>query len=188
MALGAAGIVLVVFVLPAEYGIDPTGVGRRIGLLDLAGPAKPAEAQAASGVAALSARSAEIFGAQSGQSFDAEAVVPSERAIRSDSLTVVIAPGQGTEVKARMRAGDGMVFQWRASGGLTFDMHGERPEVKDAFTSYAVGAGQREGAGRFVAPFDGHHGWYWRNDGQDPVTVAVQVTGSHAALQQPARP
>ena len=43
-------MVLVIAVLPAEYGIDPTGIGRRLGLMDLfaagggeevaAGPAK----------------------------------------------------------------------------------------------------------------------------------------------------
>jgi hypothetical protein len=36
-ALAAAGVVLVCFVLPAEYGIDPTGIGRATGIVRLAG-------------------------------------------------------------------------------------------------------------------------------------------------------
>ena len=38
IALVVAAIVLVVAVLPAEYGIDPTGIGRALGLLELNAP------------------------------------------------------------------------------------------------------------------------------------------------------
>jgi hypothetical protein len=41
-ALLLAGAVLVLFVLPAEHGIDPTGAGAALGLTALAGPAGPA--------------------------------------------------------------------------------------------------------------------------------------------------
>ena len=34
-AAGAAGAILVLFWLPAEYGIDPTGVGRLTGLTEM---------------------------------------------------------------------------------------------------------------------------------------------------------
>ena len=34
-ALLAAGLILVMFVLPAEYGVDPLGTGARFGLLEL---------------------------------------------------------------------------------------------------------------------------------------------------------
>ncbi len=35
LALAAAGTLLVCVVLPAEYGIDPTGVGRVLGLTQM---------------------------------------------------------------------------------------------------------------------------------------------------------
>ena len=35
MALAVAAVVLLVAVLPAEYGIDPTGIGRALGLTEL---------------------------------------------------------------------------------------------------------------------------------------------------------
>ena len=38
LALAAAGLLLVAFVLPAEYGMDPLGTGRATGLLALAQP------------------------------------------------------------------------------------------------------------------------------------------------------
>ena len=37
LAAGAAALILVLFVLPAEYGIDVTGVGNALGLNQLAG-------------------------------------------------------------------------------------------------------------------------------------------------------
>ena len=78
-----------------------------------------------------------------------------------------------------------MVFQWKASGDVAVDMHGERPGVKGAWTSYAIEGAQQEAAGTFTAPFDGSHGWYWENRGKEPVTVQVDVTGFQEALYRP---
>lgn len=191
LALVCASAILLTAVLPAEYGIDPTGLGRRLGLLALTGASKagatPVDA-AADGTAALATRSAEVFGAQAGQSFDARAASASPAAPRTDTLKVTLPPGGGAEVKALLQAGQGFVFHWRASAAVAFDMHGERPGTKDAYTSYAIAGAQQEGAGQFTAPFDGQHGWYWRNGGAEPVTVEVSVTGFQTKLFQPGHP
>jgi hypothetical protein len=104
---------------------------------------------------------------------------------RTDTLSVTLDPGKGAEVKAQMQEGQGIVFHWTASADVSVDMHGERPDVKDEYTSYWIEGAQREGAGRFVAPFTGVHGWYWRNRGKGPVTVQVTVTGFHEKLTRP---
>jgi hypothetical protein len=46
-AIGLAGVVLVIAILPAEYGVDPTGVGERIGLTAMSNsdPAEAADAE-----------------------------------------------------------------------------------------------------------------------------------------------
>ncbi|HEX5683190.1 MAG TPA: hypothetical protein VFY73_04060 [Ideonella sp.] len=202
VALVVASVLLVTAVLPAEYGIDPTGVGKRLGLLALAGDVQAAEVakadggpQPASGVpsadaetAALAAQAAAVFGAQPGQSFDARAVVRHASAARTETLSLTLEPGKGAELKALVDAGDGFVFHWTASGNVAVDMHGERPAVKDEYTSYWIEGAQREGAGRFVAPFAGQHGWYWLNRGQEPVTVQLSVTGFQDKLFRPGQP
>ncbi|MFY7871186.1 MAG: transmembrane anchor protein, partial [Limnohabitans sp.] len=79
-ALAAAAAVLVTVVLPAEYGIDPTGIGARLGLLALARPAEAATApQVAKSVAqaasspsdteaeAMAVQAVAVFGKQPGQ-------------------------------------------------------------------------------------------------------------------------
>ena len=135
--------------------------------------------------AALATKAEAVFGKQAGQSFDAQAVVRSKASIKTETLSVELAPGKGAEVKAMVDADDGFVFHWTASGDVAVDMHGERPEVKDAYTSYAIDRAGRTGSGRLVAPFAGQHGWYWLNRGQEPVTVKVSVTGFQQKLVRP---
>ena len=85
-----------------------------------------------------------------------------------------------------MRKGEQFVFTWVAEGGkVNFDMHGERPNAGDEFTSYWKAKQKTSAHGSFVAPFDGTHGWFWRNRGDKPVTVKVKVSGFYEKLYQP---
>jgi hypothetical protein len=192
IAVLVAAVLLVAIVLPAEYGIDPTGIGGRLGLTALAAAEEPATASAAAEPA--DARNAEqaqkavaVFGASDKQSFAAEAlsVASTTTSPKHESLSVTLSPGKGAEVKTLLKSGDGIVFRWSADAAVAVDMHGERTGVKGAWTSYSVEAAQREGAGTFVAPFDGSHGWYWENRSASPVTVQIDVVGFQSALYQP---
>lgn len=206
LSIAVAGALLVTTVLPAEYGIDPTGVGAALGLDALAVSAEahaaasaPAPAAAAAAATPASAdvqarnameasKAAAAFGASDQQQFAAEAVAwPSQidTVPKHETLSVTLAPGKGAEVKALMKSGDGLVFHWSADGDVAVDMHGERIGVKGAWTSYAVEPAQRAAAGTFTAPFDGSHGWYWQNRGGTPVTVHIEVTGFQEALYLP---
>jgi len=167
-----AAIVLVLAVLPAEYGIDPTGVGRALGLTKMAGQ----DEGGASGGQVLSAQESAAL---------ADTVSKTDVAMRTDSLSVTLQPGEGVEVKVRMRAGERMVFEWVSEGGpVNFDMHGEKPDAGDEFTSYWAEMQKESAAGVFVAPMDGTHGWFWRNRGEGPVTVTVRASGFFEELYQ----
>jgi hypothetical protein len=168
VALAAAAAILVGAVLPAEYGIDPIGIGGALGLtrMTAARPA-PDVAPAAAAGAATVARTAH--------------------ALRSDDMRITLQPGEGAEVKAEIRKGEQFVFSWTSEGGpVKSDMHGEPLHAKpNEFTTYWKVAQQSEGRGSFVAPFDGIHGWFWRNKGSAPVTIRVQVSGFHDRLFRP---
>ena len=98
--------------------------------------------------------------------------------LSSDSTTVTLGPNEGLEVKATMAEGDRMVFNWTTEGGpVNFDMHGERFNDGDNFTSYWQGRDQPSASGAFEAPFDGTHGWYWENRGEGAVTVVLNTSG-----------
>ena len=179
IAAVAAAAILVAIVLPAEYGIDWTGIGGITGLTamgrDKVAAAKALEREAAAPAVAATAPKA-----------GAEAVTTSStRALRSDTLEVPIAPGVGLEYKAVLAEGESMVFEWDAAGAeLRFDFHGEPTAGPEGmFLSFKKGAATKD-AGSLRAPFAGTHGWYWKNAGSVPVVVKLRVSGFYSELKK----
>jgi len=167
-------LVLITAILPAEYGIDPTGLGEKMGLTMLS-----------------QAEAAESASAEAGSSYDnllalsAGPVWRTQSTLSSDTTTVTLKPDEGLEVKANMNAGDRMVFNWASEGGpVNFDMHGERFNDGDNFTSYWQGRNEPAANGAFEAPFDGTHGWYWRNRGDETVTIVLQTSGFYDGISK----
>ena len=184
LALLAAGVILITTVLPAEHGIDPTGIGKALGLTRLS-----ASGETASPLVAVASKvtppspAAEVA---PGGNTPAATVTKSEVPYRSEEMMLTLQPDEGSEIKAVMRKGEQFVFSWTAQGGdVNFDMHGEQPNAGDQFTSYWKDKQQTSAQGIFVAPFDGTHGWYWRNRGDKPVTVKVKVSGFYEKLYRP---
>lgn len=169
-----AGLVLTLFVLPAERNIDPTGIGSLIGLKGMATAASD-NAPAASGAAGAAAQNVAI---------PTRASIVQTAPLRSDDMTVTLAPHSGVEVKAHMRKGDHFIFHWESKGGpVKVDMHGERLNAAEGeFTTYWKEKALTGAQGSLTAPFDGIHGWYWRNKGETPVTVTVHTSGFYKDL------
>jgi hypothetical protein len=161
----AATTLLVSVVLPAEYGVDPIGIGKVLGLSRLRspGPSKPAEPVNAESPAVLTQRSAPF---------------------RNDEISIVLKPGEGAEIKATMNKSDRFMYSWTAEGGpVDFDMHGEEFNAPAGdYTSFSKKKQQTNDNGAFIAPFDGIHGWYWANKGTSPVTVIVKTSGFYEKL------
>lgn len=169
----AAAAILTLFVLPAEYGIDPTGVGTSLGL---------------NGMVASAAEAAPVAKAA-----PANVAIPTKASIfrpaawRQDEMTIALEPHSGQEVKAHMTKGDSFIFQWVSTGGpVKAEMHGEKRDAAESeFTDYWKELEMTGGQGDFTAPFDGTHGWYFRNKGDTPVTVSVKTVGFYKDLFQP---
>ena len=202
IALLVAVIILLTAVLPAEFGKDPTGIGAALGLTALYSAHERLSESQSSAVASgaltpVTTPSAVIAGqalpgqpapAQTdpAQSFNLDAVRVQSSAFRSDEMSVTLEAGKGAEIKAKMQEGGAFVFSWTSLGGpVNFDMHGEKPNDGDKFTSYWLDNQKAEGHGRFIAPFTGVHGWYWQNKGAVPVTVTVKVSGYFEPLYRP---
>ena len=100
---------------------------------------------------------------------------------------LTLQPNDGTEVKAKMKAGERFVFQWQTDGGMVnVDMHGEKPEAKsDEYASYWKERNTSKGYGEFQAPFDGTHGWYWRNRSDKPIKITVSISGYYEKFYRP---
>lgn len=179
IAAVVAAAVLVLFVLPAEYGVDPTGIGARLGLTTIR-ETEDEEFDTTPVVVSSEASDVEPISVL-------DALWKSEAPFRSDEMSLTLAPEQGAEIKALMKVGDRMMFTWNAEGGgVNFDMHGEALNApKDEYTSYLKGRDATTGHGSFQAPFAGTHGWYWRNRGGAPVTVRVKTSGYYEKLFKP---
>lgn len=162
-ALVVAGIVLVTAVLPAEYGIDPTGAGRALGLTALF--------EAGQEAAAVSSAPATIAAAEGGPVF------PQFNEYRQDRREFVVAPKSGMEFKYNLNKGATMIYSWTSTGFVDFDFHTE-PAGKPASASDSFEKGEAvQKKGGYTAPYDGIHGWYWENKGAAPVTVTLTTAG-----------
>lgn len=185
IAFVTAAVILVTVVLPAEYGIDPTGVGRMIGLqqmgeikVSLAEEAERDRAQDAERVDSPPTETVSDRTAPKGAG-----AAPGKSAVRSDEMSVTLAPGEGTEVKVTMARGATVSYEWTTAGGpVNHNTHADGPGGKSHL--YGKASGIERDAGELVAPFDGNHGWFWRNRTEGDVTVTLRTNGEYAELKR----
>ncbi|MEP2706305.1 MAG: transmembrane anchor protein [Roseibium sp.] len=177
IALIAAIAILVTIVLPAEYGIDPTGVGRAIGLAEM-GEIKTELARE------VEEDHKEPTQADQSSFLDGlfglfVATAHAQEAWR-DEMTFTLAPGQYTEVKMVMEKGNSAEYEWAAEGGrINYDLHAHGGGES---VDYKKGRGETSGAGQFEASFPGEHGWFWRNRDKGDVTVTLKLRGDYSKL------
>jgi hypothetical protein len=192
IAIASAAAILVAVVLPAEYNIDPTGIGRALGLAEMGeikqqlaeeaerdrlmdeqqqSPAAPATGQQSSLLG-------EILSGLFISSAQAQEVAPA----RSDTMSITLKPGEGTEVKLIMLDGAKVKFAWTVEGGVVnFDMHGDGGGNQ---ISYEKGRAVPGAEGVLEASFDGNHGWFWRNRGKADVTVTLKTEGDYSDIKK----
>ena len=197
-----AVVLLTTVVLPADYGIDPTGVGRLLGLTEmgeiktrLAAEAKAdvaAAAAAAPATAAVSAppaapaaqvtTSPTPLAAPLSVSAPAPAAPTQANVAWRDEISFVLAPGVGTEVKLKMKEGETALFAWSVEGGVVnYDTHGDGGGRS---ISYVKGRAVPADEGQLVAAFTGNHGWFWRNRGQTDVKLTLRTGGVYSDIQR----
>lgn len=154
VAILVAGLVLVSTVLPAEYDIDPLGIGGALGLRVLSNP----------GSGPIPVRSDGLTAARSSYRFERK--------------TFELEPEGWVEYKYRLEEGRAMVYSWTATSWVRSEMHSEAdtaPEGTAEFFEVAEETLHRHG--NYVAPFPGIHGWYWLNETDETVTVTLNAAG-----------
>ncbi|MER9940233.1 transmembrane anchor protein [Mesorhizobium sp. M0088] len=190
MAIVAAAAILVTIVLPAEYAIDPTGIGRVLNLTEM-GEIKSQLADEAERDRAASQKGETPTPADADQESSllgrvfAELVIGSaaaQTAGRADEILVTLKPGEGAEVKLAMTIGAKAAYSWTANGAtVNFDMHGDGGGKT---ISYEKGRAVAKSEGVLEAAFDGNHGWFWRNRTDADVTVTLKTEGAYADIKR----
>lgn len=193
IAAAVAGALLVAIVLPSEYGIDPTGIGRVTGLAEM-GAIKVSLASEAAAETPASAPGAAAASAVSTAPVAAATPAPSAPAVvekpvvagQSQQMTVTLKPGQGAEVKLDMRKGAKVAYRWETRGGtVNYDAHGDPVQAPAGFYhGYGKGREVNSDEGTLEAAFDGKHGWFWRNRSKAEVTVTLKADGEYTAIKR----
>jgi hypothetical protein len=197
LAAIAALALLVTVVLPAEYGIDPTAVGRVLRMTEMGEVKQQLAAEAAADAAGASV--SDSTGTETLALANANAAQPAMNAAVIEAATVppqaaeskvewrdeiplTLTPGEGMEIKLKMVAGAKAQYAWVVIGGeVNFDRHGDAPGKS---ISYEKGRGVASDEGVLEAAFTGNHGWYWRNRGQANVEVVLRTRGDYSEIKK----
>ena len=155
-ALIIAIIILITVILPAEFGIDHTGIGSMLGLDALNNPNESP---------AVISRSGE-----------------GELEFRQDEVEVLIPANSGLEYKFFLEMHSNINYEWSSPSSLYFDMHGEpEGDTTGYFESY--GASTTDGMkGSVTVPFSGSHGWYWQNDTDQDISISLKTLGNYNVI------
>ena len=167
VALGAAilvaGLILVMFILPAEFAVDPLGTGAKLGLLPLGEVGQ--QVDALNETAATATGQGAIVAAQ-------------EKPFQQESVDFKIAPREGMEYKYRLDKGEALLYAWTATAPVNFEFHAEPDGAPAGYAqTYEKKSAQMQASGTLTAPFPGIHGWFWENTTDKEVTVTLKSAG-----------
>ena len=134
LATVVAAATLLTLILPAEFGIDPTGLGSQLGLTRLADASASLE------------ESADESGMRRG-------------AGQFQTFELSLPPASETEIKFVMNQHAKLIYDWQTDGAaLYLDLHGEpEGDTSGYFESYTI-ATAASMQGSFTTPYAGTHG------------------------------
>ena len=191
VAAVSAVVVLVTCVMPAEYAIDPTGVGKVLGLTKMGEIKKSLAEESENGMeeVAIAQPTQQVY--QSSDNLSGTVPLGATNgmampAITKETISIELKPNQATEVKLTMPKGASVAFDWKSSGGgLNYDTHGDKVGApKDFYHGYGKGRNEVQQSGTLTAAFDGKHGWFWRNRTESTVTVTLNVEGQFSEMKK----
>jgi len=202
-------VLLITTVMPSEFGIDPTGVGRLLGLKKM-GEIKTqlAEEAAVTGKTIrgtengpwavtptpASERPVSDFPPKAVTSNYPELSAPDGAIQNSDTrssgslqhkLITTLNPNEAAEVKMEMRKDARVSYQWVSNGPVNVDAHGDPVNApKGFYHGYGKDRQITSSDGVLQAAFDGKHGWFWRNRGSETVTIQLDTNGEYLSIKR----
>ena len=173
--------------MPAEYGIDPTGIGSVIGLKKMG----EIRVSLAKEEAADNAKNATANTETKQSEVDTGVATTSKPATANGTVAtskhetqITLAPDEGKEIKLDMSKGNKVQYTWSTNGGkANFDLHADSTALNIEYHHYSKGSEQSK-SGELEAAFDGSHGWFWRNRTSSPMTIALKTTGQYTDIKQ----
>lgn len=199
ICLVLAVVVVALFILPAEYNEGLTALRGSTGL-DSPGNtgSTPSEVKSAKQITAeggclefsmIDPETAEIVVDEWGTAspvLNGDNHCEQSQAFKTETIVIELSLDGRVEYKAVMNRGDAIIYSWTADQDIYTDMHAHQPDDMeganpDFFTRY-LESESREQHGSIIAPYDGHHGWFWLNLGDGPTIIELTVSGYYQEL------
>ena len=186
IALLIGTVVLLTAVLPAEYGLDPLGTGELFGFSKLYQGNDKAETTDTNSSLNFKKIKMEKLGSPQSVLKPSEANNPPPEVQyrqREDTIEVVVPAEKGIEYKFKSLKYGSTKYEWATDKGIVYiDFHGEvkqeNPPKNVFYESYTL-AYSNNMAGTLTAPFEGKHGWYFRNETDDDIIVTIRLNGHY---------
>ena len=185
IALFIGVLVLLTAVLPAEYGMDPLGTGKLFGFGKLYQDDSE-KSKAETSILNFEKIKLEKLGSPASVPKPIEvnnSAPETQFSLREDTIQVSVPAGKGLEYKFKMLKYGSVKYEWVTDQGIVYiDFHGEvkqaHPPENVFYESYTL-AYSNNMAGTFTAPFEGKHGWYFRNESNEDIVVTLRLKGQY---------
>lgn len=178
-------IILIVAVLPAEFNIDPTGLGEKLGLTVLS---KTVETIDKPMVVSCPEMSITPLENETETTKLIDDSLEHGNALNhpepwKDIVVISIPPRKGLEYKFYISKGEKLEFIWNTEGtSVYFDFHGEPEGDKTGYFKSFKESTQDQSSGTLLVPFSGSHGWYWKNKTNQVVNITLKTRGNYKVI------
>lgn len=164
----AGALIVLGAIMPAEYNVDPLGLGKL------------------SGIARLWAPEEKTIETGAGAPLARDYKTPPRSDVIEIPLTDFLGGAKGSELeyKVHMEKDATLIYEWEVIGAdrpedFHFDFHGHTTPIAGeemTVATYKQSFGLKA-QGALTAPFDGIQGWQFSNSSEKPVVVRVKLTG-----------
>jgi hypothetical protein len=155
-------------ILPAEYNVDPTGIGKKLGLTVLSEPVTESI----------------VANAVESQGVNKTSTTEDSFEFREDTVMITVPANKGIEYKFNLKEFGNLSYEWNTNdaSNIYFDFHGEPAgDTTGYFESFTI-ATTNQMQGSATVPFDGSHGWYWKNTTDQDVSIELITSGNYQVI------
>jgi hypothetical protein len=102
---------------------------------------------------------------------------------QENEVSITIPSKKGVEYKFYLKQYEKLTYEWTSEAPLYFDFHGEPLDYATTkyFESFVESTSNKM-KGTMTIPFEGSHGWYWKNDSDKDVSVTLMTKGNYKIL------
>jgi hypothetical protein len=180
-SIAATLLLVFLLVLPAIYGIDPTGFGAKLGLNGVSNQMNQQAAIDTDKDSVPQTRSSENAADQlnAGMQEQPETLLSE----RQETFTLTVPPKQNLVFKFAMQKDYELDYHWATdSKPLYVELRGQKHSAANNEFKVFGKLKESKAKGFFIAPFDGNYSLYWENKSDHAVTIRLMAKGVYKVL------